>query len=757
MSESESSTGVEDRAILDENEVLSVSEIATNFHLRRYERVEHAIEKYLHEHSWHDALRLIRQIPVKKTDIRHGWVWWKQEKKTGIQPVSQGKIRDGILSLLGLDMVKGIDVDLLKTFGRFKGGTLQEIREKVQSKAKRILDRQITTSNTFFLDTERMRGTTFGPLISKIISQRADEFTALGDKPSYSRAARTYYGFTYLTESLSQADTKALHDVCPGLLEFSGKRPSYQRSIYSHCSKQLTDLLLNHLRLTFARPQTQGKGADEIGLIADSRSLGVLHATLKKKTEGLLWRADPLNPVKYRIMWALGEIGHPSSVDHLRPFVGNHTFDSWAMWAISGISHTDALGILLDRSFNNPPSPRFCSRSTAVEYLWKLQVEEAIEPLIKLMQDRTVSDSALRSLMHLGSAGLSVIRDRMDLVGQVVKESHRTGDLMGNLLKSYPSLIQTDECITLLLEVVSGSPSLLSMVFEQNPEMIQDDRLRSPLLTVLTKSTDPAPLIYQLHTVGLLEDDDFKKIAEEKIPVVARLVVWDGRRGYVGHRTLRSIKSIPMLYESDEIQASLAEVIKKGKKQRALLSDIQKHTVLSHLHVIHDSVIDVLSSEGWDIWFLKEVVKSENLMRNEHVKVAVSKALTSFWSIAKNTRRCVFVDWDTSEYLWVYYLYPLRKYPEMGQLPEFQEAVANLLRNTKYPDGVLRTIRDFDGLLESDPVKKETGRIAAEKEAEKEREKRYWSSMKPLSEHEIAKEIRKAREAHWDHYDEQNW
>ncbi len=169
-----------------------------------------------------------------------------------------------------------------------------------------------------------------------------------------------------------------------------------------------------------------------------------------------------------------------------------------------------------------------------------------------------------------------------------------------------------------------------------------------------------------------------------------------------------------MLYELEDIQTSLAEVIRTGLHPGSLLDSIKEHRVLGHLPIIHDAVVDLLSSEERDVWFLENVVKTANLMRNEQVKIAVAKALTSFWSVEKNTRKTVRTDWDSSEYLWVYYLYPLREYQEMGKLPEFQKAVSNLLRNSCYPEGVLRTVENFDGLFESDLVKQETYRMAEE-------------------------------------------
>jgi hypothetical protein len=176
--------------------------------------------------------------------------------------------------------------------------------------------------------------------------------------------------------------------------------------------------------------------------------------------------------------------------------------------------------------------------------------------------------------------------------------------------------------------------------------------------------------------------------------------------------------------------------------------------VLNHLPIIHEAVLDRFSSEELNVGFLEEVVKNENIMKSERARIVVSEALRRFWSVETNARRKVgfFDEWN---YLYSHFLRPLGQYPEMGRLVQFQEAVSSLLRNAEYPEYVMGYLRRFDGLLQSELVKKETDRLAAEKAAKKAAEQRR---RRRLSYHDVEDEIRKAREdAYWDYYDEGRW
>ena len=723
------------------------NEIALAFQLRRYEQACQQVDTLLQKQGWGKTIALLREILVGEDQYSGLWYW----KQDNLLPLKEGKFRDGLLNILGLEHIPGIDVDLLKTFGRFRANSLQELREKANSKATSILRSQIKKRNTYFIDTAQLEGTAFESLIPEIKKQRAQEFLALGDTPSMSMAAATYYGYAHLTDSLTAEDTIELGKITSLPLELSGKRISYQRSIFAHCSENLTDILLACFRLTFARPQTQKKGADVLAEIADFRSLGALHHVLKQKSERG-WYADPLNSVKYRVIWALREIGHPSSLPILKTLVRDMTFDHYVMRAIARNSHPDAVEILLDRAYHRPvPYVRngLVSQYEAAGMLWKPQDDRVIVPLVELLQNKNVREEAVHSLLRLGSSGYRAIKEHFATVVEIVQNSRTQRHIMEDLLKFAPSLVDLDEFIKLLLTVVEEEPQLLSEVVEIRAEIVQDPRLRDPLLTLLKESRNPAGLLHEFNKVGLLDDPAFSEVARKKIPKIAELVRRYGRRGRILGWNMSSICSLSMLYESDEIQFALAETLENGAEPQSLLYRIEDHEVLGTSHIIHDGVIGQLTHDSWNIWFLETVVKSQNLMQNEDIRLHVAKALASFWSNRRNAQIAVQTDWDCYEYLWGYYLTPLRDYPDMGKITEFQKAIAHLLRHSSYPKGVIDDMQDFDGLLESEPVKKQIQLYEEEKRREEER----WRNIRPLSDEEIEEERRRAQnEAYWDQY-----
>ncbi|MHA1137062.1 MAG: HEAT repeat domain-containing protein [Candidatus Thorarchaeota archaeon] len=369
-----------------------MDDIARAFDLRKYQKACALVEASLEDHSWSEVVSLLKRIPFRLIERRY---YRKREippwmlLRYSVTAVDVGKMRDGLLSILGLERVIGIDVDLLKTFGRFRVRNLKELRRKVARKARRVLREQISRDNTFFLDTRQMRP--LRALVPRIKRSRGEEFMALGEKPSISRAVRTYYGFAHLTGSLTDEDRAELGKLCEKSPEFSGEKPSYKRHQFKNCSEELGELLVAYLKATNARPQTQVKGVRSLGVTADSRGLGALHAALRMASK-YRGSVDLMNPVKYEIIWALGEIGHPSSVEHLRPFVGDFTFDQMVMHSLAHIDHPKALEILIDRAYNEPPlrikrgkgrtsEKDLCTQSKVIGYIRKFRNEQAITAL----------------------------------------------------------------------------------------------------------------------------------------------------------------------------------------------------------------------------------------------------------------------------------------------------------------------------------------------------------------------------------------
>ena len=762
--------GESSRAAEAQTDLEFIDGIARSIDLRRFQQTNNMIDSALEEYSWSEMTSLLQGVPVLKADEVY-WSRWKLYSRPGALPVRVGKIRDGLLSLFGLDCVSGIDVNLLEEFGRFKAGDLVELRTKVSKKVMRQLTSQIGRGNTFFLDTGQMRGTPYESLVSKIEDQRAQEFMTLEDRPTHSNLAMTYYGYSYLTDSLTDEDKVALRQLCDPI-DPTGKRPSYQRSIFSNCSKGLTDLLLNNLRLAFAGPQTQVRGAEALGGTADSRALGPLHASLTKKTPDLLWYADPLNRVKYATIWALGEIGHPSSLEHLRPFVGDFTFDRNALYAISNICHPDALDVLLERAFNEPPRRVTCGvfpgrntsekelleRYRAVDLLWRFRGERTVRELIRLMKDPRVSEEALQALVRTGQVGHQAVRDNYGLVKETLGKVSWSDDVVKDLFVAGPSFVETDEGVELLLEYIDSSPSTLS-AFRSRPGLLEGEQLRAGLLKSLSNSTDPFDLTHNMQMVGLLGIREFEDAARRGLPSIVGRV----RKSYTWNSFMEKLCEVPLIYESEVIRNTLAEVIRTGKELQSLLEFINNHSALGHLPVVHEAAMDLLSSGDWDDKCLKAILECESVMRSVQVRTTAAKALAKYWS---GTHIEMSTTWmargGDCVRIQVEHLDPLKRYPDMGRTVEFQEAVASLLRHSFMRRDLVRAcpldllgLDVFDGLLESDPVRRETEQIAIERAEKLERAKakevekaarRKTLYARALPEHEIEEKMRRAIE-----------
>ncbi len=407
-----------------------MNSVAQSFDSRRHHEASVLIDGALETHSWSEVVSLLRRIPLRLVERRR----YHKEPIPPWLPVTRsvttvdvGKMRDGLLSVLGLENVTGIDVDLLRTFHRFRVRNLRELRRKAVRKANRVLKEQVSRDNTFFLDTSRMRP--LGALSPRIRRARAEEFMSLGNRPSISRAVRTYYGFSIVTGSLTDEDRTELERLCEGSPDFSGERPSYKCHQFKNCSEELDDFLVAYLKATNARPQTQVKGVHELGLAADSRGLGALHTALRMRSKfrGLV---DLMNPVKYEAIWALGEVGHPSSVEHLKPLLGNFTFDQRVMHSMARINHPDVLEALIDRVINEPPvrikrgtkgrtSERdLCSRAEAISHMGRFREARSVSVLVDLLQDERVGDSALKALRKMGDLGHQAMRENEDSVRQ---------------------------------------------------------------------------------------------------------------------------------------------------------------------------------------------------------------------------------------------------------------------------------------------------------------------------------------------------
>lgn len=287
-----------------------VKRLAWYTHHRNYLKLCRLVRTLVEDHGWKETISLIDAIPVWSEETTHRWAHVDKPSKIGVIPVRRGKIRDGLLRVLGLDGVTGIDVDLLKTFGRIRANGFQSLREKAVSVAFNHLKRQIQRGTTFYLDTERMLCTPLEKNIPSILEHRRKELLALGDRSTPSKIAGTYYGFLSYTGTLTPAEVKVVKGLENTPIQTRG-RPSYRRTMFRNCSDDLADLLLNSLRGAIAVPQSLNRAAVALGIRGDLRAIGPLEIGLERAHHSS--RASGALIAWSKLSWALREIGHPRS------------------------------------------------------------------------------------------------------------------------------------------------------------------------------------------------------------------------------------------------------------------------------------------------------------------------------------------------------------------------------------------------------------------------------------------------------------
>ena len=131
--------------------------------MRRYRDFEEWVQNFLKESPWNELLEKVVEV----------------QESTGLgnktPQISQGKVRDGLLELLSLQDMRGLDFDLLEAFKQMDGNDLQEIRLAAREKCIPLLREQIRRGNTFFLDADTMRESELTVLIPGILEARINE------------------------------------------------------------------------------------------------------------------------------------------------------------------------------------------------------------------------------------------------------------------------------------------------------------------------------------------------------------------------------------------------------------------------------------------------------------------------------------------------------------------------------------------------------------------------------------------------------
>ncbi|MHA1135170.1 MAG: HEAT repeat domain-containing protein [Candidatus Thorarchaeota archaeon] len=272
--------------------------------MRKYPAFESMVEGFLKKSSWNDFLDKLEELWNAKV-----WNMYIQ--------VTSGKIRDGIIELLKMQDIRGLDVDLLKAFRHIEGNNLEEIRKGVREHCISLLREQIRVGNTFFIDADSMKETELTVLIPDILEARTKEIQNLESKPPLSDVYSTYYGFSILTSGGIVADwggvptdTRAqligVMQQIGNVENIPAKHLKFSYLSFRNCSDNLKTILWNLLKMSIGGLKSQKAGIEVLGNISDSRAVDLMNSKLENVQD---------RKVKETLLKNIGKIGSPHSYD----------------------------------------------------------------------------------------------------------------------------------------------------------------------------------------------------------------------------------------------------------------------------------------------------------------------------------------------------------------------------------------------------------------------------------------------------------
>ncbi len=282
--------------------------------MRDYAALEKTVINFLKRDSWENLLIALREVQAAEA-LAPGWEF----------PLSAGKMRDGLIKLLKLEEMNGLDIDFLDMLAEIDGSSLDEIQSAARENCISLMKEQIRVGNTFFLDAETMKETDLTVLVPGIIEARIKEIESLESKPPLSDVYSTYYGFSILTSGglstdwggIPPATKSQLNEVMQDLgnvENISAKQLKFSYLSFSNCSDHLKTLLWNLLKMCIGGIKSQKAGIEVLGNLGDSRALDLMHLKLDNVHD---------EKVKQILITNIGRIGSSKSFEVIREICDN--------------------------------------------------------------------------------------------------------------------------------------------------------------------------------------------------------------------------------------------------------------------------------------------------------------------------------------------------------------------------------------------------------------------------------------------------
>ncbi|MFQ5834138.1 MAG: hypothetical protein ACE5H4_15645 [Candidatus Thorarchaeota archaeon] len=497
--------------------------------LRRYDELDDFVDQLLQESGWSEVAVQLKRIPAPDWEIVGAWQFSLPDLRYGLpgEPphhiteevlgcrpwflsnqdigwgVRQGTLRDGLVHILGLQIVKGIDLRFrykrqhgqkilehgsLDPFEDIQASSLEELRQNVVPVALDVLRSQAAEHRTFFLDVDAISDSVFAAAVPDIIETRKREIQGLSEESQPNDIVGTYYGFRILTEGslqrtrsvgFARSALKALDEMTHALgghTRLSNARfESWRRepSSWPEAWKgydDLTQILLKAIMSVSigGRKRWFVNGLFDMGTLGDSRALHLLHQLL----ELIPVRSDHL----HNVLDAIGWVGHPSSFDHILPLAKkNNVGGRKALSAMALIrcpeSSEHLFKVLKAGAWNQQDMVAdrfwmtFDSRAEdALLALWNRVSLTCPPDIFEEIIEIRRAKKAIISLLLIGEDGRAILRRHPDVLALLIQREERKDDKV--------NLIRTLRCVEGLME----DPIMVKAIRELEPRNIDYTR-----------------------------------------------------------------------------------------------------------------------------------------------------------------------------------------------------------------------------------------------------------------------------------------
>ncbi|MFQ5833944.1 MAG: hypothetical protein ACE5H4_14655 [Candidatus Thorarchaeota archaeon] len=458
--------------------------LARLIRLRRYEELDNVVDQLLQESGWPQVASQLENIPTPHAQsagpldilspthfdmpgepphyiteqvlVDRPWYLSNEDVGWGVR---RGTLRDGIVHILGLQTVLGIDLDSLKPFEGIQASSLDELRQSAIPVAIDFLRSQAADHRTFFLDVDAMSVSPFAAAVSDIVEARKREVRALSEESQTNEVVGTYYGFKVLTEGSIQNTrpvgfASSALEALDEMIQALGKQTrlshtrfkSWRRDTSSWLKAwegydDLTQTLLKAIMLVSIGGRKRGipEGLRVMGVLGDSRALPTLHRLL----ELIPVRSDRLQ----MLLEAIGCVGHPSSFDYILPLAKKNTVagrEALAQMPLirSPKSTEHLLKVLAEVTWRQQSIVAtrlwmtFDSRSEeVVRALWnRVSVTNDHRWYRERIMEFVRARQAVTSLALIGEEGRTVVRKHPDVVASLIERLPYTLDKMRMLV-----------------------------------------------------------------------------------------------------------------------------------------------------------------------------------------------------------------------------------------------------------------------------------------------------------------------------------